>query len=81
VVGLDKQQWGWLSGDMTDREIDSSTENYSAQRCPVCNGFGTVSNKRIECHGCQGRGFVVIDKTTGLPVEKRKRDANKNNPH
>lgn len=27
-------------------------------KCPVCNGFGTVSHDKIECHGCKGKGFV-----------------------
>ena len=30
-------------------------------KCPVCGGFGTVSNARITCHGCHGKGFLVID--------------------
>lgn len=29
-------------------------------RCPVCNGFGTVSYKKLTCHACKGTGYVVI---------------------
>ena len=68
---------------MIDRKKDFSSEKYFAQKCPVCNGFGTVSNKRKICHGCNGRGFIIIDRVTGDPVvqkERRKKDANKNYP-
>ena len=63
---------------MTDKQTETSPK-YSAQRCPVCNGFGTVSNKRVKCHGCSGRGFVTIDNESGLPVLERKKDENKDN--
>ena len=29
-------------------------------KCPVCNGWGTVSFKKILCHACKGRGYIVI---------------------
>jgi len=29
-----------------------------AQTCPVCNGSGRYHDK--QCHGCFGRGFVVV---------------------
>jgi DnaJ-class molecular chaperone len=31
-----------------------------AQKCPVCNGWGTVSFKRVPCHACTGKGFILI---------------------
>lgn len=37
-------------------------------RCPNCNGYGTVTSKRLTCHSCKGKGFVVIDQETGLAV-------------
>ena len=55
---------------MNDRLI----EPFSNQKCSVCNGFGTVTNKRIKCHGCGGCGFIVIDNSTGFPVKDRKKD-------
>lgn len=30
-------------------------------KCPVCNGFGTVTFKKVTCHGCHGKGYVLID--------------------
>ena len=64
---------------------DKLIEPFSNQRCSVCNGFGTVTHNRITCHGCHGRGFIVIDNSTGFPVEDdRKIDRNserENNPN
>lgn len=33
---------------------------YVAQKCPVCNGWGTVSFKRVTCHACSGHGYILI---------------------
>jgi DnaJ-class molecular chaperone len=38
-------------------------------KCPNCNGYGTVTYEKIECHSCKGRGIVVIDQETGLIVD------------
>lgn len=59
---------------MIDKQKENSNE-YSSNRCPVCNGFGTVSNNKITCHGCGGYGFIIINNKTGFPVnlsEKKK---------
>jgi len=29
-------------------------------KCVVCNGFGTVSNQRIQCRACLGKGYLLI---------------------
>ena len=31
-----------------------------AQRCPVCNGFGTLKWGTIKCQACEGRGYVLV---------------------
>lgn len=56
-----------------DRQTEVSNSNildlkpqYIAQRCPVCNGWGTVSFKRIACHACEGKGYITI------PTEREK---------
>ena len=32
----------------------------TAIKCPVCNGHGTVSNAFKICHGCKGKGYLVV---------------------
>ncbi len=31
-----------------------------AQKCPTCNGHGTVGYDRKVCHGCHGKGYILI---------------------
>lgn len=45
---------------MTDTNLIDLTPKQIAQKCPVCNGWGTVSYKRLICHACTGKGFVLI---------------------
>jgi DnaJ-class molecular chaperone len=35
-----------------------------AQKCPVCNGFGTVKFGQKICQACNGKGYILI------PVKK-----------
>lgn len=54
---------------MTDRQTETVKEvkpQYYAQKCPVCSGFGTVSFKKVACHACYGRGYILI------PIEKER---------
>ncbi|MGA3292044.1 MAG: hypothetical protein ABSC49_02755 [Candidatus Microgenomates bacterium] len=44
---------------MKDR-VTQTEPNVIAQKCPVCNGFGTVSFQKIKCHACDGKGFILI---------------------
>lgn len=37
-------------------------------KCPNCNGYTTVSYGKRICPTCKGKGFIVIDQQTGLPV-------------
>ncbi len=30
------------------------------QKCPVCSGFGTLKYGTIKCHGCNGKGFILV---------------------
>ena len=30
-------------------------------RCPNCSGFGTLRYGKLECHSCEGRGFIIIN--------------------
>lgn len=42
-------------------EIKPVKAKYLPVRCVVCGGFGHVSNQHITCHGCQGRGFILVE--------------------
>ncbi len=41
-----------------------------AQRCPVCNGFGSVGYGRKICQACGGKGYVLVPTET----EEREKD-------
>lgn len=43
--------------DVLEKDIEPQ---YTAQKCPVCNGWGTVSFKKKTCHACKGNGYIVI---------------------
>ena len=50
-----------------ETEIPIPKINYSetsvaalAQRCPVCNGFGTLKYGEIVCQACKGKGYVLV---------------------
>jgi DnaJ-class molecular chaperone len=53
---------------MIDRQTEEITQ-FEIHKCIVCNGFGTLKFGQIKCHACNGRGYITIDKLTGLPVE------------
>ena len=53
--------------------------------CPVCNGKGKLNKKT--CHGCEGKGWVVIpdqpkqvESTEGVRVHKKVRAGRENIP-
>lgn len=35
--------------------------NKIAQKCPVCNGWGTVANGTKTCGGCDGKCYIIVD--------------------
>lgn len=55
--------------DMTENKpnLTKAQPKSIAQKCPVCNGWGTVSFKQVACHACYGRGYILI------PVEKERK--------
>lgn len=42
---------------------------FSVYRCEVCKGRGTVNWGKEECKACGGKGYIVLDNMTGLPVK------------
>jgi hypothetical protein len=41
-------------------EISDIKPQYFAQKCPVCNGFGTLKYGSLTCHACGGCGYILI---------------------
>jgi len=39
---------------------NASYSSVVAQKCPVCNGFGTLKYGSLTCHGCEGKGYVLV---------------------
>lgn len=58
--------------------LNDNTPRFTNLKCVVCNSFGTVTHKRIKCHGCNGKGYIIIDNRTGLPVEMTDRKTDNN---
>ena len=45
--------------------INSTQVKFVPFKCPVCNGFKTVSFKKIPCSTCHGKGIVIVNQETG----------------
>ena len=48
---------------------DDLRKRFIPFKCPNCNGYGTVSYGKKVCQVCHGKGMVIIDQETGLPVD------------
>ena len=46
-------------------ENNSTKVKFTPHRCPNCNGWGTVTYKKIKCHTCNGTGMVIVNQETG----------------
>lgn len=33
---------------------------YHAEKCVVCNGFGSLKYGTITCQGCNGKGYILV---------------------
>lgn len=46
---------------MIDRQIEEQPiPKAHAEKCVVCNGFGTLKYGEILCHACKGKGYIVV---------------------
>lgn len=52
--------------------VNNIKVKFIAQKCPVCNGFKTVSYKKIPCDTCKEKGFIMINQDTGEIKEGKK---------
>lgn len=50
---------------------------FTPHRCPNCNGWGTVTYQKLQCHTCNGTGMVILNQETGeIHLVKKKEDKN-----
>jgi DnaJ-class molecular chaperone len=59
---------------MIDKLNDTPTPRYVPFKCPTCNGFGTVTRERILCHGCKGKGYIIVDQMTDDKLNENKHE-------
>jgi DnaJ-class molecular chaperone len=61
---------------MIDRQIVKEViPEVHSERCPVCNGFGSLKYGEIVCHACNGKGYVII------PNKKEREYEDEDNTH
>ncbi|MHB9161531.1 MAG: hypothetical protein ACYC6W_11715 [Nitrosotalea sp.] len=41
-------------------KVRRSVATQVGQKCPVCNGFGTLTSAKMRCHACEGRGYILV---------------------
>lgn len=63
---------------MTDRQIEIKEviPEMHSEKCPVCNGFGTLKYGEIVCHACEGKGYIFVPNK----IEREKYE-NTHNPY
>jgi len=44
---------------------------YVVHKCPVCNGWGTVSYRKLKCHACGGSGYLKIPAIGPIDIERQ----------
>lgn len=61
--------------DQIDRPYEESEQSKDLAKvpfkCVVCNGFGTVKHGQLQCHGCKGKGFVIVDQRDDIDGESQ----------
>lgn len=43
-----------------DRQTDLKPKQIPV-KCVVCNGYGTLKYNTMKCHGCDGKGFILVE--------------------
>jgi DnaJ-class molecular chaperone len=46
--------------NLPNQKIKEIRPKAYAQRCPVCNGFGTLKHGTKVCQGCNGKGYIFV---------------------
>lgn len=47
-------------GKKIEYSIQQVKPKFYAQKCPTCNGFGTLKYGTIKCNGCHGKTWVLV---------------------
>ena len=54
--------------NVSQMKINMIAPKVYAQKCPVCNGFGTVRYGEVVCPGCLGKGYILVPtEMEGMP--------------
>lgn len=54
--------------------MDTFQPNKIPFKCVVCSGFGTLKSGTLRCHGCDGKGWVVVDQDRDIEVVDIQKD-------
>lgn len=49
-----------MDKSLPEVKIREIKPQFTPIKCVVCNGWGTVSNMRVKCHACLGKGYLEI---------------------
>lgn len=45
-------------------KYEKITPEVHAEKCPVCSGFGSLKHGSLVCHGCEGKGYILVPNFT-----------------
>ena len=54
--------------------IEKIKPQVHAERCVVCNGFGTLKYGEKKCQACKGKGYILVPNF--LPENENKNNSN-----
>ncbi len=43
-----------------NKDDRTSTPQLHSEKCPVCNGFGTLKYGTKVCQACRGKGYILV---------------------
>jgi len=61
---------------MEDRESEINPKVIPF-KCVVCNGFGSLKHGALVCHGCDGKGYILVPNDSDNITKDRKKNENK----
>lgn len=58
---------------------EKTAVNCHAERCPVCNGFGSVNWGSKCCNACKGQGYLIVPNSIDGERGKKGNEGKKQN--